>query len=141
MSFEPHIRRLYDDNGGLTAPMVVESARPKDAPLHGYFEWDDKAAAEEFRLEQARSMIRRVRFVVEDSAGVPAGRAVREFQWTLDARAGEAPRRVYRRVTDMTEAEREEVRERMKRSISSLIGAYRDQDEFWVLLRAEIAAA
>lgn len=134
MSFEPHIRGLYDTYGELTAPLVVESARPSDAPLHPFFEWDDARAAEAHRLEQARSMIRRVRFVVEDEEdGIPE-RALREFQHVVDTSGGE-PRRVYRRVTDFSPEERDEVRERMQREIAALVARYREFDSFWVAIR------
>lgn len=50
---------------GLTASAVVQQSRPKDAPLHPAFEWDDKAAAEQHRLWQARQIIRAVHVVYE----------------------------------------------------------------------------
>lgn len=36
---------------------VVESARPKNSPLHSRFTWDDNEAAEKYRLWQARQLI------------------------------------------------------------------------------------
>lgn len=42
---------------GLTAPNVVEVARDKKNPLHSRFEWNDTAAAEQYRLYQARILI------------------------------------------------------------------------------------
>jgi hypothetical protein len=47
----------------LTAQGVVDAARPTDAPLHPAFEWDNIVAAEAFRLEQARSLIRSIEVV------------------------------------------------------------------------------
>ena len=44
--------------GRLTPPSVVEAARDKKSPLHKHFEWSDPAAAEAYRLDQARSLIR-----------------------------------------------------------------------------------
>jgi len=52
--------------GAITAPAVVEAARPDDAPLHPVFEWDDEAAADEYRLEQARRLIRAVQVIEND---------------------------------------------------------------------------
>lgn len=49
-------------DGKLTAAEVVEVARDPAHPLHGYFEWDDSAAAIQWRLVQARNLIR---FIVE----------------------------------------------------------------------------
>ena len=45
-------------NGGLTAKRLVDESRPEDAPLHKEFEWDDPTAAEAYREEQARYIIR-----------------------------------------------------------------------------------
>lgn len=39
---------------------VVAAARPDDAPLHPYFEWDDGLAAEAHRLNQGRLLMRAV---------------------------------------------------------------------------------
>lgn len=36
----------------------MDVSRAEDAPLHGEFEWDDDAAAEKYRVEQARGLIR-----------------------------------------------------------------------------------
>jgi hypothetical protein len=42
----------------LKPEAVIEAASPKDSILHGFFEWDDNAAAHQFRLYQARELIR-----------------------------------------------------------------------------------
>lgn len=46
--------------GELTPKDVVDDARHDNSPLHSYFEWDDSAAAEQYRLKQARGLIRSV---------------------------------------------------------------------------------
>lgn len=60
----------------LTAERVVEDARPPEAVLHPAFEWDDFAAAEEWRKEQARALIRAV--VVSTDSEEP-DRTIRAF--------------------------------------------------------------
>lgn len=45
-------------SGGLTPERLVDVSRAEDAPLHGEFEWNDDVAAEKYRVEQARSLIR-----------------------------------------------------------------------------------
>lgn len=55
--------------GELEPKAVVDAARTTDHPLHVHFEWDDKLAAESFRLDQARNIIRIVRVVDEDVDG------------------------------------------------------------------------
>lgn len=44
--------------GILRAEDVVEAAKPKTHPLHHKFVWDDTKAAYEYRLWQARQLIR-----------------------------------------------------------------------------------
>lgn len=59
--------RIAAINGGrITPPDVVEESRPEEAPLHPCFEWDDWRAAELYREEQARSVIRSVYVVPDD---------------------------------------------------------------------------
>jgi hypothetical protein len=50
--------------GKLTPKAVVDTARDDKHPLHPHFEWNDAAAAESYRLDQARNLIRVIR--VED---------------------------------------------------------------------------
>ena len=58
------LRRLADGNGGVLLPEnVVEAARDEASPLHEHFQWDDGEAARQWRLEQARALIRTVRLV------------------------------------------------------------------------------
>ena len=46
--------------GHLTPTSIVEAARDRKSVLHRHFEWDDKVAAESFRLDQARSLVRSI---------------------------------------------------------------------------------
>lgn len=56
---------IRSENGGFLRPAdVVNYARDDKSALHEYFEWDDSAAAEKYRLAQARALIR-VAVVVE----------------------------------------------------------------------------
>lgn len=59
-------------HGGILRPAdVVAFARDPQTALHAEFEWDDNKAAEQYRLEQARQIIRcAVRVVDEDSPPV-----------------------------------------------------------------------
>ena len=49
--------RAMESDGVLRAECVVEVASNPGHPLHGHFEWDDSAAAQQWRLQQARQMI------------------------------------------------------------------------------------
>lgn len=53
------LTRLAAAHGGELQPkVVVDAARADDSPLHHSFDWDDSAAAEKWRLQQARQLIR-----------------------------------------------------------------------------------
>ncbi len=55
----PEILRLAQNRGdGITKEELLEAARPPRSRLHRYFDWDDKKAAEKWRLKQAGSMLR-----------------------------------------------------------------------------------
>lgn len=54
----PEIERLVKKYGqGLMAEEVLKEGRKTRSPLHRYFEWDDKTAAERYRISQARRII------------------------------------------------------------------------------------
>lgn len=53
------LNRIASKSGGVLKPeLVVESARSPLSPLHDKFTWDDTQAAHEFRLQEARKLIR-----------------------------------------------------------------------------------
>lgn len=59
MEAHEELRRIANRHNGILRPAdVVEAARPDDHPLHGCFTWDDSEAAEQYRLWQARELIR-----------------------------------------------------------------------------------
>lgn len=60
------LERIRAVKGSLVPTDVVNEARPEDAPLHPAFEWDDGVAAEQFRQQQARQLIRAVCVKSED---------------------------------------------------------------------------
>jgi hypothetical protein len=58
-------RIAAESDGQLIPARVVDAARDPASPLHDKFEWDDSKAAEAHRLNQARTLIRSVKMVVE----------------------------------------------------------------------------
>lgn len=60
------LERIQQQGAGTITPQVViENARDKESPLHRCFEWRDDVAAERFRENQARQVIRSIRVVYE----------------------------------------------------------------------------
>jgi hypothetical protein len=55
--------------GPLTAERVLNEAMNTKSPLHKYFTWDDQKAAHQYRLEEARRLIRSIEVVLEDAKG------------------------------------------------------------------------
>lgn len=58
--------RIAGDRGidGLSSREIVEAAREKESPIHRAFEWDNKTAGEQYRLQQARDLIGALRILV-----------------------------------------------------------------------------
>lgn len=65
-----HLDMLREQfKGELTPPDVLADARNPNSPLHAFFEWDDNEAAEQFRLQQARGLIRAVVAIYREAKG------------------------------------------------------------------------
>lgn len=85
-------------DGKILPHEVVEAARNPESPLHPHFEWDDSAAAESYRLEQARRLIR-VHVVVSDT---PTSATVRAFvSLTPDRKTGGGYRPISKVLDDV----------------------------------------
>jgi hypothetical protein len=99
MKFEnisQELRHIADMNGGFISPSkVVEFAKNPKTHLHVRFEWDDHIAAEQYRLQQARHLIRLELTVIENS-GIES--PVRLYFSMEDDRTPDAG---YRIITDI----------------------------------------
>jgi len=74
------IMELQNNNYGLVTPdQLVEHARNPNNLLHQLFEWDDSTAAEQFRLEQARNILRSLVYEIEIIPG-----KVEEIRYTVN---------------------------------------------------------
>jgi hypothetical protein len=70
------LERIAAKNGGDLRPVdVVRAARPKTSPLHSRFLWDNDKAGDEYRLWQARELIRvTVRLIGSPDDGLTVSR-------------------------------------------------------------------
>lgn len=59
------IKYIEERDGSITAEAVVEFAKDPNTALHSKFTWDDKHASEQWRLWEARQLIRTIKVVVE----------------------------------------------------------------------------
>lgn len=78
--------------GGVTSRDVVDAARSAQSPLHKYFEWDDRVAADLYRVDRARNMLSsiKVRYEEEETGEV---RETRAFQVHRTAAYESGPRK------------------------------------------------
>jgi hypothetical protein len=63
------LKKLEDKDGRMPSETIVEAAKSPKHVLHPHFEWNDKLAAHQHRLQQARHLVSLIR--VEDADGEP----------------------------------------------------------------------
>ena len=65
-------KKLIDEEGAVTPERLVEVSKPKNAPLHNEFEWNNDKAAKKYREEQARQIIKNIVIIkVEETVTEP----------------------------------------------------------------------
>lgn len=95
MDIKAELERIRRAHGGILRPAdVVRAARPVNSPLHSRFDWDDTTAAHQWRLEQARHLIR----VCIQMVNV-GGRQIESNVWV--ALTADKPDGGYRVLTDV----------------------------------------
>lgn len=62
------LQRIRDKHEGITPEVLVDESRPEAAPLHPAFTWDDAVAAENWRKDEARHIVKSVRVEYADSS-------------------------------------------------------------------------
>lgn len=67
------------ERGPVTARDVVEAAHSSNSPIHEYFEWDDKKAADMHRVGVARDMVKTVRVRIVQSDHSERGYAAQKI--------------------------------------------------------------
>jgi hypothetical protein len=119
---------LRKRHGGTVAPEhVLEDAEKKSSPLHSCFEWNDERAAHEYRLTQARLVLRSLVVVVDERVPEP----VRAFVSVRTVDEDDAPSRRYTAIADALEDSvmREQLLESARREIKSWRSKYQRLDE------------
>jgi len=59
------LERIYKKHGVVTVEIVLKESSKPTHPLHDYFEWNDRAAAEKYRIVQCYSLIMASKFTVQ----------------------------------------------------------------------------
>ena len=84
------LTQLKESKTGLTPESLVDASREETAPLHNEFEWDDNVAAEKYRREQARYIIRHL-IIEEVKLEEPPHVKDRAFVYTGNVKTGYVP--------------------------------------------------
>jgi len=84
----------------LTADIVLSAAKNKKSALHKHFDWNDSSAANKFRLDQARLLIRSYTTFTLTTNGLPC--EVRGVVSLFSDRS--SPGGGYRRMQDVVES-------------------------------------
>lgn len=61
---------IYEEHGKVTPSLIVEDARNTERETHKLIEWDETVAAEKYRLEQARYIMRNIIIVRTEQAEI-----------------------------------------------------------------------
>lgn len=131
------VEAIRKKNGGsASAEDIVQAAKAARNPLHGDFEWDDKAAAHEHRLWRARNMMNSFVVVRGD---LKTDRPQRVYEVVREPQDGKHRiKHVYRTVDDIMKDTdlRAELLGRAMNELISIRNRYRDLQELAVVLRA-----
>lgn len=121
---------IYESNGGVLTPKaVVEASRPKGAPLHDRFEWDNRLAGEKYREVQAAQLIRSVHItrVTDTERGPVRVRAFLATAETVDTEREDVPEPwTYTALDDLSANATAIILRQMERDVSGLRRKYRD---------------
>lgn len=138
-TYDEVLRALADENGGILTPeIVLDAARPEDAPLHTYFEWDDSIAGERYRLRQAQGLIVKVKVTktIQPAQTV----RVRAYLPIKEDEQGEAVTGNYKAIDDLNVREIEIVRTSMERDLAVLRRKYSTYSALFDQMLADLLA-
>ena len=127
-----HLEALRAASGALTARLVVDDAKAAESPLHEAFEWDDSKAADEYRLVQAREIMRGVAVVISDD-GDDEEKTSRAF---VVVTQNEQDRYESIQVVMKDPAMRQQVLTRALRELEAWERKYRELEEFAGVVKA-----
>lgn len=135
MSLRDQLQTIYDQRGELTPALVVETARPKNHPLHNRFEWNNSLAGESWRRHQAAELIRSCEIVYREATDTDPEHRIRAFH-AVKAESGH----VYEPVEQIADDPftRELVLRDALRRWQDLKRRYQDLAEFFDLVKADL---
>jgi hypothetical protein len=119
------LTQIEKAEGRVTPAAVVDRARSSNNVLHGFFEWDDSKAADQYRIEQARGLIQCV--VVKAVGDAEPSSPVRAFV-NLSGSDGREYLGIMRVMSD--DVKREQLLRKAKQELDEWRARYRGLQEF-----------
>lgn len=121
------LSRIRDEHGKFFTPHnVVESAKRQGSPLHNFFQWDNTKAAESYREEQARYLIRNI---IVTETKIPDAQPVRAF---VSVRVQVNDEMAHRFTSTVYAFSREDLREQMLQTALQDIRAFKTKYEQFI---------
>jgi hypothetical protein len=131
------IECIERQNGSVTSEALLEVAKSEDSPIHNMFEWNDKVAANKYRLEQSRVIICSLRVVVTaDNEDEPEKKISAFVNVNPPSEVG--TKSVYMNLNNALSNEdtRKNVLDRMYRDMQAFIDRYYTFDEATKVIQA-----
>lgn len=127
------LETIKETEGQLTPAIVVKRAEKEESKLHGFFTWDDKAAADEYRLNEARYLLRSVEVYYEVEPGGDE-KPVRAFYHVEDDEEGA----IYVDIDDVVSNDdyRQQIIDKALREMRSWAAKYRQYKELSPVVEA-----
>jgi putative cell wall-binding protein len=120
------LEKMEQKHGHISPEIVLDESRAKKAVLHGLFEWDDKKAAEKYRLTQAGGIIRNLVVILDEQKSQEPVRAYVNVVPEQPARRGEF---INIASAMMNESTRELTLEQAKRELKEFEKKYSNLSE------------
>ncbi|MGI8483537.1 MAG: hypothetical protein ACR2OU_04665 [Thermomicrobiales bacterium] len=136
------IEDITRQSGSCSPAELVDVARDAGSPLHPLFTWDDEAAAEHWRVHEARNVINSLTVTVvcgDKEIIAPAFISVGHTSTTKDAGIGYRPFSVVIADPDFTQETLDDVISAL-RSLQAKYAAIRELAPVWKALEEVIAA-
>ncbi len=129
------LQEIHDKHGRLTPEVVVQEATDPSHPLHSRFTWDNEAAGEAWRREQAHRLIQKVKVVYREADERNPAKSIRAFHAVRTDQG-----HVYKPVDEVVDDDftRRLVLADMQREWKALHRRYRDFEEFLSMVRADL---
>ncbi len=136
MNLREELQAIHSSHGKLTPEIVVETARPKNHPLHHHvFDRAPKEAAEAWYRSRAHELITSVKIVYKDADETGPQRSIRAFH-ALQTEEGFIYEPVERIATD--DFARKLLLASMEREWKQLFDRYKEFEEFLAVVTADM---